>query len=142
LMVRAVFAEAEWEKAARGIDQRLYTWGNAEPSQTLANFGYRGSMGYGVLTNFGSFERGRSPYGAYDLAGNVWEWIADWYDSDYYSKSSVRNPKGPSVGEYRVLRGGSWFNGPREMRSVYRDRIIEMARGAAIGFRCAQDAPK
>jgi formylglycine-generating enzyme required for sulfatase activity len=134
--------EAEWEKAARGIDQRLYPWGNAEPSQTLANFGYRDSMGYGVLTNFGSLENGRSLYGAYDMAGNVWEWVADWYDSNYYGKSSVHNPKGPSDGEYRVVRGGSWFNGPRELRSAYRGRDTPLIRGAAIGFRCAQDVPK
>lgn len=135
--------EAEWEKAARGTDQRPYPWGNATPNKTLANF-ERGFdfKDYGVLTDVGSFEEGKSPYGAYDMAGNVWEWVSDWYDEHYYSKSPARNPKGPSSGEYRVIRGGSWSDGPVLVRSAYRSRITPTNRLVYLGFRCAQDIPK
>ena len=70
------------------------------------------------MTNVGSFEEGKSPYGTYDMAGNVWEWVVDWYDEQYYGKSPVRNPRGPSLGEDRVIRGGSWANGPFNIRSA------------------------
>jgi formylglycine-generating enzyme required for sulfatase activity len=134
--------EAEWEKAARGTDRRLHPWGYAAPNETLANFGRCCSFnGYGVLADVGSFEEGKSPYGAYDMAGNVWEWVSDWYDDAYYSKSQARNPKGPSGGEYRVLRGGSWGNEPADIRSVNRNRLPPTTQSADIGFRCARDIP-
>jgi formylglycine-generating enzyme required for sulfatase activity len=133
--------EAEWEKAARGTDQRLYPWGNAPPSEKLANFNHELDLkGYGMLTDVGSFETGKSPYGAYDMAGNVWEWTADWYDETYYKNSRERNPKGPSSGEYRVLRGGSWFAGSDRVRSAYRLRYFPTERNDLLGFRCTQDA--
>lgn len=134
--------EAEWEKAARGTDHRLYPWGDAAPNQRLANYG-RGSdfKNYEVLTNVGSYELGKSPYGAYDMAGNVWEWTADWYDENYYGKSSTRNPRGSSSGQSRVVRGGSWGDASGRMRSTLRDRRSPTGRHNFIGFRCVQDVP-
>jgi len=134
--------EAEWEKAARGTNQRPYPWGNAAASAQRANFGHCCDFkDYGALTDVGAFEQGKSPSGAYDMAGNVWEWVADWYGENYYAKSPARNPKGPSNGESRVLRGGSWLSGPVLVRSAGRDRSSPTSRGVPFGFRCAQDVP-
>ncbi|MFA9562530.1 MAG: formylglycine-generating enzyme family protein, partial [Nitrospirota bacterium] len=95
-----------------------------------------------MLKDVGSYyERGKSPYGAYDMAGNVWEWVADWYDADYYQASPKKNPKGPSDGTRKVLRGGSWDDRPSSLRSAYRDRGGPTGRPAYDGVRCAQDAP-
>jgi len=109
--------EAEWEKAARGADGRRYPFG-ATIDRRQAN--YVGAQSYDTVKPVGSHPDGASPYGALDMAGNVLEWVQDWYDRDYYAVSPRKNPKGPATGAYRVLRGGSFFVEPFDLRTTAR----------------------
>jgi formylglycine-generating enzyme required for sulfatase activity len=156
-------SEAQWEKAARGTNPANYPWGNQEPDGDLANLadvkflkkylelnppldkndreqktGWVDASindGYIFTAPVGSFPRGASPYGVMDLAGNVWEWVEDWYDDDYYQRSPLRNPPGPSFGAFRVGRGGGWDCHPWLLRSTGRAGCDPGKGNDALGFR-------
>ena len=149
--------EAEWEKAARGPTGAVYPWSNSwdpaqlrsaeglagQPLRTFAAWaGWERTIDDGP-TEVGSYPEGNSPFGAMDMAGNVWEWVADWYDADYYAASPARNPKGPTTGSLRVLRGGAWDVPKVVAFSWIRETFItpEYDNSFVAGFRCASTGP-
>jgi len=132
--------EAEWEKAARGTDGRVYPWGNEPPTPTQAVFGLK-EGGADTVSPIGNRDKGKSPYGVHDLAGNLYEWVTDWYDEAVYTPIPTINPRGPTEGTTKVQRGGSYLNSPYRLRSSFRTKGDPTEHDPNVGFRCAQDAP-
>ena len=138
--------EAEWEKAARGTHGQIYPWGDADPNEALLNFCDRNCKedqadqnyddGYADTAPVGAYPEGVSPYGLLDMAGNVWEWTADWYDANYYAKAPSHNPQGPDEGERRVVRGGSWSANRIFAPVSYRNAYSPNSSVHDLGFRC------
>ena len=136
--------EAEWEKAARGTDERTYPWGNDPPTPVHAVYGLK-EGGAETVSVIGNHHMGQSPYGVQDLAGNLYEWVMDWYAEDFYSSfinSPAINPRGPSEGTAKVQRGGSYINTPYRLRSSFRTKGDPSEQDPNVGFRCAQDVQK
>jgi len=131
---RRLPTEAEWEKAAGGTDGRKWAWGNDAPNDTLTNF----NRNIGRTSPVGNYSASASSYGAWDMAGNVWEWVSDEYDSNYYASSPRENPVGPLSYGAKVVRGGSWLNTVRNIRVRNRNRIDANNRSESLGFRCAR----
>lgn len=141
--------EAEWEKAARGEDGRINPWGNQSAGLTRANFGRTGLSGpvrdrperlllYPPLISVDKYENAVSPYGVFQMMGNVAEWVADWYDQDYYKVAPNRNPKGPETGTQKAFRGGGWMDSTTTMRAAMRNGTDPNTKINWMGFRCAK----
>jgi formylglycine-generating enzyme required for sulfatase activity len=124
--------EAEWERAARGLGEgKKHPWGDRNATKKDAC--YDTMKGPCPVGSFAA-----NAFGLFDMAGNVWEWCADWYEKDYYASAPPRNPTGPSSGLYKVLRGGSWADVAKHLTVAHRSWARPLERSPNIGFRCAK----
>lgn len=147
---RRLPTEAEFEYANRAGNPGQYPWGNMDVAACIyANVADQSAKrkwgnwitfecedGYAALAPVGSFQP--NAWGLFDMEGNVWEWVEDWFAKNYYALSPLRNPTGPNTGEYRVNRGGSWWDFPEALRAASRNYSIPSYRAANLGFRCVQ----
>ena len=134
--------EAEWEKAARGTTARRWPWGNTFTQRINGTSDHANARKdpETFIKPVGSYPTGVSPYGAHDMAGNVWEWVADWYAESFYYRTPDRNPKGPEIGSRRIVKGGSWLNPDLLARPATRIGQYPAIGTSFIGFRLAKDA--
>jgi formylglycine-generating enzyme required for sulfatase activity len=130
--------EAEWEYAARGTDGRIYPWGNEPPNKEKAVYQ---SESYDDLLPVDALPRGASPFGVYGMAGSMWEWVADWYDENFYAESVAENPTGPEMGLTKGIRGGAWpaNNQKDRIRATNRSSLDPTFFSSTVGFRCVYE---
>jgi formylglycine-generating enzyme required for sulfatase activity len=129
--------EAEWEKTARGPDGNIYPWGTAEPTCELLNF--NGCVG--KTSKIDAYPKGKSYYDALDTAGNVFEWVADWYDPNYYTTAPIQDPPGPTNGTQRSIRSSSYLSFPSDVPPAKRNYLEPEKYRADLGFRCVVEEP-